>query len=173
MKRFFKYLLILLAIAALVVFVVGYRLPEEHTATAEREYAATPERVFAEISTPREYPRWRSGVQRVEMLPADSTGRVLFREHGLGDATTYEILENTPNRLFVTAIADEDLPYAGTWTFALEPTAGGTLVRITEDGIVFNPIFRFVSRYVMGHRRGIESYLSDLDARLGSAPPTP
>lgn len=173
MMRLLKYLLILIAIAALVVFVVGYRLPEQHTASSEREYPAAPSRVYGEIANPGEYPRWRSGVQQVEMLPPDSAGRTRFREISLGDETTYEIEQQIPDRLFVTRIADEDLPYGGTWTFELEPTQTGTLLRITEDGEVRNPIFRFVSRYVMGHTRGINKYLDDLDERLRAANATP
>jgi len=173
MMRLLKYLLILIAIAALVVFVVGYRLPQQHTASVEREYAVAPGRVFGEIANPSEYPRWRSGVQRVEMLPPDSTGRTRFQEISLSDEITYEIEQQIPDRLFVTRIADENLPYGGTWTFELEPTQTGTLVRITEDGEVRNPIFRFVSKYVMGQTRGINKYLDDLEKRLKSAAAAP
>jgi len=169
MMRMLKYLLILIAIAALVVFVVGYRLPVQHTASGEREFAASPGRAFGEIANPSEYSRWRSGVQRVEMLPPDSTGRRRFREISLSDEITYEIEQQIPDRLFVTRIADENLPYGGTWTFELEPTQTGTLVRITEDGEVRNPIFRFVSKYVIGQTRGINKYLDDLDDRLRTA----
>lgn len=170
MKRVLKYLLILLGIAALVVFVMGYRLPEAHTATVARELQAPVDRVYNEIATPSAYPKWRSGIQRVDVIEAqpDSGLGPRFREHGLGDETTYEILEQIENKLFVTSIADEGLPYGGTWTFELEPTATGTLVRITEEGEVYNPFFRFVSKYVMGHTRGIETFLDDLQTRLAA-----
>jgi hypothetical protein len=75
-----------------------------------------------------------------------------------------------PPRRMVTRIADPDLPFGGGWTFELEPAdgpQGGTSVRITEDGEVYNPVFRFVSRFVLGHTRSMERYLADLQAQAG------
>jgi hypothetical protein len=36
---------------------------------------------------------------------------------------------------------------------------------------VYKPVFRFVSRSVIGHTRSIDRYLSDLDKRLTSGVP--
>jgi uncharacterized protein YndB with AHSA1/START domain len=165
--RIVKFLLILLLLAAGVVFVVGYRLPEQHEASAERQYAYPPERVYQAISTPAQYPRWRTGVQRVDLLP-DSAGLKRFREIGMGDEVTYVVEEAVPNQVYVTRIAQQDLPYGGSWTFELGQTGAGTNVRITENGEVYNPVFRFISKYVMGHSRGLERYLADLDKRLAA-----
>jgi len=41
-----------------------------------------------------------------------------------------------------------------------------TEVTITEDGEVYNPIFRFMSAYVFGHTATIEQYLTDLESRV-------
>jgi len=49
----------------------------------------------------------------------------------------------------------------------LEPQGNGTRLTITEEGEVYNPIFRFVSRFIMGHTRTIDRYLGDLKNRLG------
>jgi hypothetical protein len=35
---------------------------------------------------------------------------------------------------------------------------------------VYNPLFRFISRYVMGHTATIESYLRALGKRFGDEP---
>lgn len=168
--RTLKIAAILIALIVGVVLLIGWRLPESHEASVEREYGFAPERVHQEIANPAEYPRWRSGVQKVEMLP-DSQRLKRFREIGMGDEVTYVIEENVPGRRFVTTIEDQNLPYGGSWIFELSPTARGTRLRITEEGKVYNPVFRFVSRYVMGHTRGIERYLSDLDKRLTAATP--
>lgn len=169
--RFVKFVLIPLILAVGVVFVIGWTLPEAHEATVEREYAAAPERVFQEIANPAEYPRWRSGVQKVDMLPLTDDRLQRFREYALGDEVTYVIEESTPGSRFVTTIDDKDLPYGGSWIFELSQTAKGTMLRITEDGEVYNPFFRFVSKYIMGHTRGLETYHDDLEKRLSSAPP--
>jgi hypothetical protein len=70
---------------------------------------------------------------------------------------------------------DEDqrsgLPFGGTWTFEVTPIGdGGSVVRITEDGEVYNPVFRFVSRYFMGYTATIDSYLKALGAKFGETP---
>jgi hypothetical protein len=36
------------------------------------------------------------------------------------------------------------------------------MLRITEDGEVYNPVFRFVSRFVMGHTATMDKYLADV-----------
>ena len=169
--RIVKYGLGLILILVALVFLIGWRLPESHEATVEREYAAAPERVYQEIATPMEYPRWRSGVQKVEMLPAGDDRLERFKEYALGDEVTYVIEEKAPAQRFVTTIADKDLPYGGSWIFEMMPSPKGTLLRITEEGEVYNPFFRFVSRFIMGHTRGLETYHDDLEKRL-SAPPT-
>lgn len=170
--RIVKYGLALLLLAVAVVFLIGWRLPESHEATVEREYAFAPERVFQEIATPAEYPKWRSGVQKVDILPESETDRLKrFREYALGDEMTYVIEESVPGQRFVTTIEGDDLPYGGSWIYELSPSAKGTKLRITEEGEVYNPIFRFVSRFIMGHTRSLERFHSDLEKRLGAAAP--
>jgi hypothetical protein len=40
-------------------------------------------------------------------------------------------------------------------------------VRITEDGEVYNPIFRFMSRFVFGHTHTMDAYLRALGKATG------
>lgn len=46
---------------------------------------------------------------------------------------------------------------------------GDTRVTITEEGVVKNPIFRFISRFVLGHDATLEAFLRDRTAHLGRA----
>lgn len=49
----------------------------------------------------------------------------------------------------------------------LTPAAdGGTTLRITEDGEIYNPVFRFVSRFFMGYDRTAKTYLADAGKKL-------
>ncbi len=92
----------------------------------------------------------------------------MWREYdSRGRGIAYELLESDPPRKLVTRIADRNLPYSGTWTFDLQPAAQGTELAITEDGEVSNPLFRFVSRFIMGHTATIDAYLRALAAKLG------
>ena len=66
----------------------------------------------------------------------------------------------------VTRIADTGLAFGGSWTFALQPAASGTRLSITENGEVYNPLFRVMSRFVFGHTATIDRYLGDLQKHL-------
>ena len=43
----------------------------------------------------------------------------------------------------------------------------GCAVTITESCEVYNPIFRFMSRFVFGHSATIKRYLRDLGKKFG------
>jgi hypothetical protein len=87
-----------------------------------------------------------------------------------GQTILYEVVDRKPPVLLKTRIATPDLPYGGGWTLALHDEGDATTVRITEDGDVYNPIFRFVSRFVIGHTRSIDGYLTSLGQALGEQP---
>jgi hypothetical protein len=80
---------------------------------------------------------------------------------------TYRVVESAPPRRLITRIADQHLPYGGTWTYDLTPDGSGTRLTITENGEVYNPIFRFVSRFIVGHTSMMETVLRDLGTRHG------
>jgi uncharacterized protein YndB with AHSA1/START domain len=155
-----------LAIVVLIVAGIGYTLPVKHSATRERTYAAAPSAVFATITTPADFPKWRRGLKRVEQLPEEN-GKRMFREIGGDGEIAFRIEESVSDRRLVLRIADKSLPFGGSWTYELTPAADGTTLRITEDGEVYNPLFRFMSRFVFGHHRTIENYLADLEKGLG------
>ncbi len=66
----------------------------------------------------------------------------------------------------VTRIADKDLPFGGTWTYEIAPDNRGTTLTITEHSEVYNPVFRFISRFVIGHTEQIDKYFDSLATRL-------
>lgn len=157
---------VLVGLVALVA-VIGWTLPVKHSATRQATYRASPETIFAAITDVERYPTWRASVKRVE-LDVSSPATTRFREVG-GDGTIlYAIDERIPPTRLVTRIDDASLPFGGKWTYELAPAAGGTTLRITEDGEVYNPIFRFMSKLIFSHHRTIETYLTELGAKLGS-----
>ncbi len=159
----------LLAIIGTIAF-VGALLPQRHVATLERSYEVTADSLYALVSRPASYPAWRKSVSAVEVT--DSVPQLRFREHAGGDVITYDVEEATTPTRFRTRIADPDLPFGGSWTFEIVPSQGtGASLRITEDGEVYNPIFRFISRFVIGHTSTIEGYLDDVQAAVGARAP--
>lgn len=151
-------------LVAVILFAVGATLPVKHSAVGEAVIPAPRDSVYALIAAVERYPEWRTGIERVEVENA-ATG-VRYVEHG-SDEIPYEVVERIAGERMVTRIAGEDLPFGGTWTFELEDAGGGTRLRITEDGEVHSPFFRFVSRFLMGHDAGIRRYLRDVETRLG------
>jgi len=151
---------------ALVVVAIGYSLPVRHRAVREARYHRPPSEIFALISDARSFSSWRPSVKTVEVLP-DSGGRRRFREEGSDGAILYEVAQSVPNDRLVTRIADPSLPFGGSWTYELIPAGDSTTLRITEDGEVYNPVFRFVSRFVMGHTSTIDRYLLDVANHFG------
>ena len=85
-----------------------------------------------------------------------------------------EVIEFLPPRRFSLRIADPKLPFGGTWTYELRTADGGTLVTITENGEIGNPVMRFLSRFVFGQTSTMEGYLRALGRKYGeTVTPTP
>lgn len=148
-----------------VVLLVGMALPVSHVASVSDTVPASPEAVWTVITDVEAFPSWRRGVEEVERLP-DRDGRPAWREVARTGAMTLEVVRSRPDRLWVTRIADPDLPFGGTWTFELEPEGPVTRLTITENGQVYNPFFRFMARFVFGHEATARAYLEDLRSRL-------
>jgi len=167
-----RYLLIaigVLVILLLCVVLVGWMLPKHHHVAVQRAYVATPAALFSLISAVQAYPTWRSGLTQVEVLPEEG-GHLRWRETTKGNGPiSYVMEERVADRKLVARIADTNLPFGGAWTYELTPVGAGTVLAITEDGDVYNPIFRFVSRFVMGHTATIERYLDDVEKRFPAA----
>lgn len=152
----------LLVIAAVVALLVGSRLPLEHTATVSRDIAWPVRRVAEVVRNVVDQPRWRTGVARIEIL--EQSDRVTrYVEHGSNGAIPFVFREVRNSAEFRSTIDTDQLPFGGEWTITLDPLdASHTRITIREDGVVRSALFRFVSRYIMGHTRTIETYLEDL-----------
>lgn len=148
-----------------VVALVGLFLPERHRASRAVVYGAPPDAVFAAISDFASFPQWRSGVKSVAILSTEAE-RTRFREEGPHGVVTYRVEEWAPPSRLVTRIDDPSLPFGGKWTLELKRVAGGTELTITEDGEVYNPIFRVMSKLFFSPYATIDAYQADLRRRL-------
>ena len=151
----------------LLVVIVGFLLPARHEATVSATIPATPEAVWGVLTDPASYPKWRGDVTSVELLPTDS-GHVAWRELGKNSAITFVVEQAEPPKRLVTRITDRSLPFGGSWEYLVTGEGAGSRVQITEHGEVYNPVFRFVSRFIMGHTATASAYLKALGARFGA-----
>jgi uncharacterized protein YndB with AHSA1/START domain len=153
----------------LLVYVMGMLLPRTHKATRIAHFHQPPEVIWQTITDYEKFPQWRSNVSRVEPM-LSTNGLPAHREwDNHGNALPMETVEfDRPHRL-VGRIADPKLPFGGTWTMEISPEDGGSTLRITENGEIRNPIFRFVSRFFLGYTVTMETYLKDLGRKFGES----
>lgn len=158
-----------LAVAVLVVFVgviavIGALLPESHVASRSSRFKQSPQALWTVITGP---PDWRPDIRAFEELPRRDGRRVWKETDTHGQAITYESVEETPPARLVTRIADPKLPFGGTWTLTITPDTEGCLLNVTEAGEIYNPFFRFMSRFVLGYAGTMEAYLKALHRKFG------
>lgn len=166
-----KWILFVAGVIALLVLaavVAGSLLPEAHRASRQATFKAAPDAVWSLITSVEAFPSWRSDVTKVQRLP-DRDGRPAWIEEGTNGRLTLAVERSEAPRLLVTRIADPDLAFGGTWTYEISPAPGGCTLTITEDGVIYNPFFRVMARFVFGYESTLAAYLSAAEARLTGA----
>lgn len=100
------------------------------------------------------------------MLP-ERDGHVRFREKSGNGSITMVVVESTPPRRMVSEIDGKDLPFGGFWIFEILPNTDGCRLNITERGEIYNPVFRFISRYVIKYTGTMDGYLKSVARKFG------
>jgi uncharacterized protein YndB with AHSA1/START domain len=163
-----KYVGITLGVIAVVIVatvIAGWLMPVRHRASRQATFRAAPASVWELITNVEAFPAWRGDVKAVERLP-DRDGQPVWAEEGSNGRITYAVERTDTPRLLVVRIADANLPFGGTWTYEIAPVSGGSTLTITEDGEIYNPIFRVMSRFVFGYESTIATYLTAAEKRL-------
>ena len=159
--------ILVIAGGSALVVAVGYALPKAHSASRTAHFNRSTDEIWAVIADFAGQPSWRTDVRNVERLP-DRRGHQIWREiDRRGQAISFETVESVRPRRLVRRIADENLAFSGSWTLELAEYGEVSSLTITEDGEVYNPVFRFVSRFIAGHTATIDKYLTALGKKLG------
>jgi uncharacterized protein YndB with AHSA1/START domain len=166
MRWIFRILGIIVALALCVV-AIGAALPRQHVVSRQAIYHQPAEAIWQAIMDYEKFPTWIRGVARVETFqsPDGHPGWTEILSSGM--KIPLEVTDAAPPRRLVTRIADPKLPWGGTWTTEITPAPDGSVMRITEDGYVNNPVFRFMSRFVFGYTDTLDSYMKSLGAKFG------
>ncbi len=143
------FILIGLATLVAVVAVIGMQLPRNHVASRTLRVRRPPQDVWPVVTQ----------LMAASSVPTD-------------------IVENDQPRRLVSRVKDTGKMFGGTWTVTMTPledraTATGqtaSSLTITEDGWVANPIFRFVSRFIVGHHATMDGILKNVAKQLGEEP---
>jgi len=153
----------------LLVTLIGWLLPKEHVVSRMGHYRQTPDAIWKAITDVDAMPSWREGLKGVKRLP-DKNGLPSWVEQTSAGEITLETTESTSPTRLITRIADPKLPFGGSWTYEIVPAPEGAALRITENGFVTNPLFRFLSRFVFGHGATMNTYLKSLAKKFGEQP---
>ena len=168
MKKWLLYIVAgLVGIVALAA-AIGAMLPKGHTASRAVRFRAKPADLFAIVSDFAKYPEWRTGVTRVDVEGPLGTGAVI-REHGPNGIIPFRIEVFEPPSKILTRIADSSLAFGGTWTFEVFSNDSGSELVLTENGEIYNPIFRLLGKFFFSPYETIDTYMADLKKKLGES----
>jgi polyketide cyclase/dehydrase/lipid transport protein len=169
MKKALLVVVGVLVILVLAVLVIGFLTAEEHRVSRTLKTKQTPQAIWDVINDHANEPKWRDDVASVTFV-GELNGKPVWQEN-YKDGNTLQLAttESKPPTRMVREIAEEG-PFSGRWEIDITPTPEGSNVKITEIGKVSNPIFRFISKYVIGHTYQMTKYLTNLAKRLGEPP---
>ena len=160
-------LLAILVLIGVLVLGIGSMLPKEHHVTRRAHINRSPSEIWEVVTDFAGQPEWRMDVRSVKRLP-DQNGRQVWQETDKrGRPWMIETVESVAPRRLVRRIANVNSVFGGTWTYEIGEYGEVTAMTVTEDGEVYNPVVRFMSRFLVGHSATIEQYLRALGTRLG------
>jgi hypothetical protein len=137
-------IVVVLIVIVVGITLVGRALPVSHVASRTATFPRPAEDVWAALNDP-----------------------ALLSSRGVGDVK-FETVESLPPKLLVRRVVGEK-DFGGTWTCDIASSPGGSTLTITENGEIYNTFFRFVSRYIIGHRRTIDGTMAALRKRFGES----
>ena len=159
----------LIVFIALVLIGVGTSLPVHHRSTCSVDIAMPADQIWKMVydvgnST------WRSNVARVDFpKPGAAVGDTWVEVDRYGNSVEYQRVSAERDRRLVVQVVGQS-SFGGQWTYQFSPQPHGTRISIVEDGEIYNPIFRFVSRFVTGYSATMRTYLTDLVKHFGQSP---
>lgn len=161
MSPFLVVMTVLIGLAVAPI-ALGFALPQRHTVTRRVVIQQPREAIWARITDFAGQAAWRPDVKHPVRLE-DHNGHEVWREAG---DLTLESVEVVPPEHLVRQVMPNKM-FGGTWTVTLRQAPGGTEVAVTETGDVYHPLFRTVSRFIIGHDRAVEGYLANLARSFG------
>jgi uncharacterized protein YndB with AHSA1/START domain len=156
-----------LATLLLLAVLAGYLFPRRHSATSSMALHQPPEVVWERVRDLGATADWWPAVDSMERVER-ADGREAWRQTSSFGSMLLVVEASDPPRRLVTRIdVPGDAAFGGTWTYEVTAEAGGSRVRITEDGFVSNPLFRLLANTVFGLHGTMDDYLAALGRRLG------
>ncbi|MFM8333736.1 MAG: SRPBCC family protein [Candidatus Methylumidiphilus sp.] len=163
----FLLILGLVCTLAAIATLIGLRLPKTHVAASRLRLDAPVGEVWDAVVDFSAYTKWRPGLARVEAGPVID-GRPTWYEYcGSRVKVQLQFAEFEPKRRLVTRLVGEGLPIFGAWDYQFAEDDGGTLLTITESDKIYNPLLRFLSRFIFPHHAAMDVFLIALARYFG------
>jgi hypothetical protein len=142
----------------IVAYVIGKFLPVKHYVSSILIIPTPAEEVWNKLIRFWDYPNWRLNLKGLEVI---SENEWIETDHNY-DQVFFEmtILEDYKLK---AEIRENSLPYSGSWVIGVHSIGRYTIVRIIEEGEIYNPFVRTFSKYIIGYSTPIEQYLKFLE----------
>lgn len=152
-----------LILLIVLVYIVGMLIPESHTASVSHNYTTTKDQLWETIIDYENYASWRSDVDKVELIDS-----LTWREYySYGEVLTFKQVEMDSLNFLKTKIADENIPFGGSWEITLQNSEKGNIhLKIVENGKVYDPFFRFINTFFMDQKATMNTFVTDLQNKL-------
>lgn len=171
MKIFFLSLAVLVALAVLAglfFYLVGRAQPLRHTATITFTVANPRATVWAALTDYAAIPAWWPAVKSIRMETRANGEIITWNTDGHGKEIGFRTKEERAPALLVREIVGADLPFGGTWTYALADDGGTTRVTLTEDGFITPPLFRGIAKFFLKPDATMRDFEQHFSAHLAT-----
>jgi hypothetical protein len=164
------------AFVFLTVAGIGTSIPIWHSTKCKIDVSAPADALFGAIADDGSSASWRPELRSVKLVSGSGPTSVWRETYKSGQVLTLRTNSRgfAPGRLVVREIPfDPSLGFDGIWEFDVGKSGqhgGQTRVAINEQGHIYNPVFRFLTKYVFGYTSSIRTYLTDLGSKFGEKP---
>jgi len=182
MKKILIFIIFVAVGMVLAIFVTGAMLPVKHSVSRSITVHQPAEAVWAVLADHMSDPKWRHDVASVKKLPNRNGHPVWEDTYKNGQTLRIEttVLDFSGTERMERKIVDQT-SFGGTWVYEIiplddpaKPGAKMTKLKITENGEVYNPAFRFIGTFIIGNDKTVTQYLKDFAAKFGeNVVPTP
>jgi ribosome-associated toxin RatA of RatAB toxin-antitoxin module len=169
MKRGLKITLIVTIIVITLInipIIGGLFLPKSHKITKTLFLKYDPENIWVYITNVEHYPKWRPSVKKVEVVSTNPAGLTSWQEfYRFNRHTMFQVTEANPYTDLIIKTADKESYYYNKWSINIKEAENGSLLTITEEGEISNPLFRSIAK-LKGVDQPLTEYINDLKTGL-------
>lgn len=153
----------ILPATGVLMYIVGSWMPATKEVTAEVQLIAPASHVWATMTAWADQPKWRKGIQRVEVLDSDQFVEYPKR----GSPIHFHVLSSAPPRRLELKMSG---PVAGNYVAELFEENGITTVLVTECVTVEGPFVRVISKLFFDPENFVKEYLAELKFHVEKNP---